>query len=304
MKGKLINVLSISFCLFLAACGGSKQSESSIQNSKSDGIIGGQLVQSADPIASSTVQIFTFQVGKNNAGQDVVTGLASCTGSIIDQDIILSAAHCTTSNPSLMFIYFSNDIPKDFSAFFKDMKNQPNLRRVIGGMVGANWKSAYQNDSNWDDISLLKFSGGIPDGFKVAKLITNNQRVNSGDTVTIAGYGLTDGVKKVQSTGLRKVSLQIANVNYSADEIMLDTTHGRSSCHGDSGGPAFVSVDNENYVFGLTSRADYKTDPRGECVGLTVYTNVQHFLGWIQSSIQTLHDPNYKMQPLPQPSEN
>ncbi len=296
--------MSVSFCLILAACGSSKIGETSIQSLKSQGIIGGQLVSSSDSIASSTVQIFTFQVGKNKDGQDVVTGLGSCTGSIIDQDIILSAAHCTTNNPSLIFIYFSNDIPKDFSAFFKDMKNQPNLRRVTGAMVGNNWKNAYQKNYNWDDISLLKFSGGLPDGFKVARLVPNNFRVNSGDTVTIAGYGLTDGVNKVQSTGLRKVSLQIENVNYSADEIMLDTTHGRSSCHGDSGGPAFVSNQSENYIFGLTSRADYKTDPRGECIGLTIYTNVQHFLGWIQSGIQTLHDPNYKMQPLPQPSEN
>src|SRR4051812_3490531 len=58
-------------------------------------IIGGTEVQQGDPVLKSTVAIFD--------------GSALCTGSIIDQDLVVTAAHCI-SDPSRMAVLFTTDL--------------------------------------------------------------------------------------------------------------------------------------------------------------------------------------------------
>lgn len=292
--------------LLLAACSQGPQAQD-INDSSGNGIIGGQLTDASDPLNLATVQIFTLQVGTKKDGSQGVTGIAGCTGTIVAQDVIVSAAHCTAANPKLTFIYFSTQSPKDlvsmFNDFFKDATLQPNLRQVNGGMTNEKWPQLTGSKvSDWGDISLFKFPGGIPSGFIVAKLAPASLKLTRGETVTLAGYGITDGTAQTQTTGLRKVDVQIDNPNYSVSEMMLDTTHGRGSCHGDSGGPAYVTEGSDLYLVGLTSRADFKTDPKGLCIGKTIYTSVQAYLDWIARGIATLEDPNFKIGPIAQPA--
>ncbi len=297
--------------LFLAACA-KVDSSKSLATGSSDGIIGGQIVADSDPLAQTTVQIFTFQLGKDETGQVGITGVAGCTGTIISDKVIMSAAHCLAANARQSFVYFSDKVPTDlvgfFSAYFKDPTTQKDLRQVQGALVGDNWIHAGQEEKNWDDISLLKFDGGLPTGYKVAELVAANTQINNKDVVTLAGFGLTspmiDGVKPVSTTALRSVNVSVKDAQFSVDELMIATGNGSGSCHGDSGGPAYLNQKGKSVVVGITSRADFNTDPKGQCTGLTVYTNVQHFLGWIATNRAKLELGSFTPQPIPQPQES
>jgi len=314
---KVTAFLALSSLVALAACSPNKNSDASLKLDKSalqgSAIIGGEQVQSNDPIINSTVQVFAIQVSKNSQGKLIASGLAGCTGTILSNDVLLSAAHCTltsedpslgsTSNPNYLYVYFSSQAPADIVALFNNRANEPLLRQVTAGMTGTNWsKLSGDQETNWGDLSLLKFPGGLPAGYVPAQLIPSNATLTAGMPIVLAGFGETNGQQQTQATALMKVQVDILNPNFSETEMMIDTIHGKGSCHGDSGGPAYVTINGQNYVAGVTSRADSATDPQGLCIGNTVYTETQPYLGWIAQGIATLEDPNYQPTPILEPT--
>ena len=309
MKTVLMTV-SLLALMGLVACSPQSATQSSVNapGSDSSGIIGGEAVSSSDPIDHSTVQIISLIAQQDPVtGKMGIGGAAFCTGTILAKDIVVSAAHCTVYNPQLMFVLFSDQVPKDLNTLFNSFPGNPLLRQVAGGMTSPQWPKLNDQSAtagNWGDISLIKFNGGLPSGYVPAKLINSAQRVNSGDTVTLAGYGYTNGNPVKKATELRKVDVTIKDANYTKTELMINTANGKGSCHGDSGGPAYVTIGGAQYLTGLTSRADQATDPKGQCIGLTVYTNVQAYLTWISDSIRVLEAPDYKLQPIPQPGSD
>ena len=55
---------------------------------------------------------------------------------------------------------------------------------------------------------------------------------------------------------------------YNETEVVFDQQHGKASCEGDSGGPAYIQVEGQYRLFGVTSRGT-----RG-CNGYVVYSDV------------------------------
>lgn len=312
-------LLAFAALLSLIACSQNKFSGSSADlnqsSSNSSAIIGGAPVQANDPIINSTVQIFTVQVAKNQQGQLMVSGIAGCTGTILSNEVILSAAHCTltsqdsslgsTSNPGYIYIYFSSEAPTDLVALLKNRAHEPLLRQVSGGITAPNWARLKGDQSaDWGDLSLLKFPGGLPAGYTPAQLIPADATLVEDMPITLAGFGLIRPLmngQQIEATSLNKVQVTVLDPNYSQTEMNIDTSHGKGSCHGDSGGPAYVTINGQNYVAGVTSRADIKTDPQGQCTGNTIYTETKPYLNWIAKGIATLESPDYQPQPIQEP---
>lgn len=308
MRKLLLATLTLTNLLLLNACSkvhmGPDESPAFIQTeaSSDSGIVGGTRVPEKDDIAHITVQIFTLQVQKDNLGRLGITGVSSCTGSILAEDIILTAAHCTSDNPNYIFLYFSVLPPEDMKEFIASVPTNPLVRRVIGGKVGSNWpKLSPGQAADWGDIALLKFKGGLPEGFHTAQLLPSTVELKAQQSVTLAGFGLTNGVTAKQAPQLLKVEVNILEPNYSKSEMIVDSGNGKGPCHGDSGGPAYVIVNGQRYISGTTSRAERKTDPKGLCIGDTVYTKVQPYAGWIKNTMKVLQSPQFKATLIPQP---
>jgi trypsin len=292
----LAGVLTLTACSKMRVAGdGILDNQDSAQVGN---IVGGTAVASSEDIAKITVQVFTLKTGTDHSGQVQVTGIAGCTGSLLAENIVLTAAHCTAANPNYIFLYFSSKSADLKTLSLKD----PLIRRVVGGKVGSNWPRLKSNQSaDWGDIALLRFEGGLPEGYQLAQLLPKDQDLKAQQTVTLAGFGLTDGVHKTETDQLLKVDIPILDPNYSRSEMMVDSGHGKGPCHGDSGGPAYVTVNGQHFVAGTTSRAESQTDPNGQCIGNTIYTKMQPYLTWIQNSMKALQAADFKPTAIPQP---
>lgn len=303
MRKSLITTALLTSVIALSACSKMHNNAETIsgENAETNNIVGGTSVAASEDIAKTTVQIFTVQTKRDATGALRITGVAGCTGSLLANDIVLTAAHCTTDNPNYILLYFSTQAP-DMKQLMASVNTNPLIRRVVGGKVGTNWPRLTETQqSDWGDIALLKFKGGIPQGYQPAQLLPSDAELKAQQAVTLAGFGLTDGVRNIQSDRLLKVDITILNPSYSRSEMVVDSGNGKGPCHGDSGGPAYVNVNGQRFLAGITSRAESQTDPKGQCIGDTIYTRTQPYSAWIKSSMQTLQSPNFKPALIPQP---
>ena len=83
-------------------------------------------------------------------------------------------------------------------------------------------------------------------------------------------------------------------VNYSKSEFLLESAKGKSACHGDSGGPAYVKVEVErdgkivleDVLTGVTSRS--VGDELDLCNVSVAYTSIPFYASWIVSTARAL----------------
>jgi len=284
-------IITLGFLLFVAvnfsACNQSIVTPSGIENSaseQSETIIGGSVVSTTDSISQSTIILLDTEKG----------GL--CTGNIIARNLILTAAHCTQKNPQKIIAVFSAKMPQSAEELRK-----MNWRRILGGKTSPAWPLLTENkEKDWGDIAILKFEGEIPAGFKAIKLLSRKESIRTGMNITLAGFGITDGIQHTETEALRKVSVKVANANYSATEILIDQRSGRGACHGDSGGPAVIKVGKFDVLVGITSRGS--KDPKDTCLQYSVYTSIAGNLQWIQKAAQEISAAEFTGGTISQPA--
>lgn len=277
--GKLTAVTAL---LALAACAPKVQEETYLNQRTDSSIVGGEEVSELDPIAASTVFIFDRQVG------------ALCTGTLISENLVLTAAHCTNSNPKALVIGFGTQLPTD-----KDEHME--LRLVIAGQTHPDWEKLTDSKKyNWGDLALLRFDGPLPEGAQPASLLSNAKSLKNGMRVTLAGYGVIDMVKDVSSDSLRKVDVVLTEKNYSKTELLFEQYQGKGACHGDSGGPALATSKGKLVVVGVTSRAATEAGGRN-CLEGSIYTSVAAHLNWIKKAAKELNEEGAVNQPIKQP---
>jgi hypothetical protein len=296
----------ISTLVLLGACSQTKNnlegattfSDYGSETSQPAGIVGGTVVSSDDEISHITAQLVAIEaVGKPNKQGMIKMSIAGCTVTILSDTMVLTARHCVTSEN--IFLYFGKDTPNAGGGdLFDSLKGNPNLRMVVNR---AGVKAHFGANSDWGDIAILKFKGGLPPGFRPATLITPDVNMSVIKSVVIAGWGLIDGVKQTVTTTLRKANLDVIDSNYAETEMLVGSKTS-FSCHGDSGGPAYINVDGKLMVAGLTSRADTKTDPKGQCIGDTVYTKVQPYLDFIKEATEQLRLAKDEVPPAAKPA--
>ena len=234
-----------------------------------------------------------------------IDGGMNCSGTLIAPDVVLTAAHCLIpeqaaerENPGL-----------DLQQFFSFASNVENFQgpglalpansHTIIGSVGhpdfvsddapINEDQAPENGlGKYHDIGLLFLASPVT---KVTPTpiadATIKAQIKTGAPVTIVGYGQRSRSEYSEDAGLKyEGETYIHDINEHEMQVggtQNNTAQGPSKCYGDSGGPTFLTVNNQTYVVGVTSRS---YNGHAECDVAGVDTRVDAYAVWIKSEME------------------
>lgn len=187
-------------------------------------------------------------VGQYPSVVAIEVGGGLCTGTLIDKDWVLTAAHCLAGvSPTGARVHFGT----------------VNLTKSGGNIVtsAAVYPKPTFNESalGSNDIGLIKLSKSVTDIAPLPVNLYANQ-APIGVHVTMVGFGAT-GAGATGSVGVEYVVEQTSTscAAYSemdANLLCFNQTSGTGKCNGDSGGPSFAMINGRMTQVGITSFGD------------------------------------------------
>lgn len=230
-------------------------------------IMGGSLVAPGETAGKVTVALLSGSGG------------VLCSGVIISESAVLTAGHCNSARKVAFTTQVSSKAP---------IRNVARLTTAPGFFVGnpPNLNPDQVLPAIRNDLAVIRFEGGLPAGYEVAKLPGSGSQPKNGKGITIVGYGKND-TGSVDGK-LRKLGGAV-NLGEQFSHNMIDefkkfavlTTIKKAPCHGDSGGPVLASTT----VVGITShRMGEAPNNACECQAL-VFTNVGDYVPWIKAQM-------------------
>jgi secreted trypsin-like serine protease len=185
----------------------------------------------------------------------------SCTGTVIEDTIVLTAAHCVPCSRSRIYVGWNANQPSTGELY--------KIRRVIP-------HPQYNSSTQANDLAIVVLEQPLPP--PGTSRIRRRQRattaqITGATSFTAVGFGKTDqgnfGIKLEAPIALRR----FFNKEFQAGGSGFD------SCQGDSGGPAYVlGPDGTFLLAGVTSRG-------GRCSTGGIYVRVDAYKDWIEQTI-------------------
>jgi secreted trypsin-like serine protease len=302
---KSVIILTALSTLFLfGACAEFEEEE---ELNSVDKVIGGSVVRNAPD------HVGVLLVGSTELN-------STCTVTLIDNDSVLTAAHCWGGNDDerdvmeqavdlgLVYVCLGD---RDWGKKRGLYCSKGELAQVTDFKIHPN----YKNDPNRHDVSVAQLGTSFPNLSKPQ--LASRRQHTSGNTQSY-GYGLKktrvlsidseSGDVKVQNEGkvdsklrvLNRTTLSTADCNQEIDSlnvswegvnesnICLNVNKRNNLCHGDSGGPTFIN----GRLAGVTSRGTANVNTQRGTLstcdgsGPTILMNVHKFRSWIRQNIR------------------
>ena len=306
----------------LAGCSPESKKSSSYTGSVNPRIFGG--VEADQKFQSENGVVGLFVIMKDKSNQ---FGVAICSGTLIDKKIILTATHCIAGDGNSQVVAVGVSFKPDFQNVLENWGQMSEADFEKAGLIfvdnvaaNPNYMKNIKSESDylnpnitWDDIALLRLSKDAPTEFKIAKLPTKEdiQLLKTNSELFLAGFGMNSaiankavvnpktgerdvvpvGEKNPSSGVLRKANKKVVT-HITADNKEFSIESSKSgSCHGDSGGPAFLTkADGTTIQVGVADRTRtlIPEDNIGNCNELMTYTGVIGHMDWIMPAMQQL----------------
>jgi V8-like Glu-specific endopeptidase len=287
---KKISAAALCFVIFAAACAKNHESPSidsnpetttattspqaqNELNEEQNSIVRGQTLKEDDESGHSVVALIF----------EKADGQALCTGTILSEDTILTAAHCVDGRPRRISVIFGPTVKK---------AERQNTRSVDTYVQHSRWQRPTEKGRG--DLALVHFQGGLPQGFKPVTLAQANVALKPGTPVKMIGYGVTNGRTETGSGTLRVAQSTVLS-QYSSTEIVTDGKKS-SVCFGDSGGPAFVSDKKTKTKFRLVQWGVASSVLNHSCNEASIHTSVMSYSRWFKIASEQLRATSDKVR--------
>lgn len=210
-----------------------------------------------------------------------------CGGSLIAQDVVLTAAHCIDANKPIVSVTVNVNYTSDVDTTGYEYPRKV-TKRIPYPM--------YNSDTDVADLGILILDSPVK-GVPLVKLNTASSTPTNGQSLSVIGFGYIDNEETdpeyLMEVSVPTVSQQDCNDSNSYDGKIVQsamicagtTQGGKDSCNGDSGGPLFIRGKNanEDIQVGIVSFGDTSGCAVPDYPG--VYTRVSTYTKWIQDTI-------------------
>ncbi len=184
-----------------------------------------------------------------------------CTGTIVDKDWILTAAHCVS--PGVLGYSTQQQVTDNVRVYYNTINintsaGRANVRRAATTIPKASFNI---NALGSNDIGLIKLATPITD-IAPSPVNLDPAMAPVGIVVTQVGFGSTSGTTGgtvgVEYVVTPRTSTSCSSIG-AGDNVNLlcfNQQDGKGKCEGDSGGPSFAMINNKLTVVGVTSFGD------------------------------------------------
>lgn len=216
------------------------------------------------------------------------TSLTNCTGVLVHNELLLTAAHCLHDAKGIVGILFGSNIYTDAYV-------------VKPGEFATHPSFKFREHPNHHDfdIAWVKIDGALPPGTRPVAVNTLAKLPGAIKETTLTGFGTSSEWERTSRGYLNSVTVPLQTDGspqtlgeHTYNHIFTVGEPGRGPCHGDSGGPMFIESEGQWVVAGLTHGVDVYpdipisgSDDVDMCAaGKASYVAIAGHLNWIEST--------------------